>query len=198
MTKVLDDNLQQGEVAAANGKTLPETAITEKPATDKAEAGKTMADRRMSDRVSDRPSRKSSSIKNLQVGALCLRDDGRVLLITSRDTGRWIIPKGWTMRGRSRAAAAMREAWEEAGVKGKIEKRPIGRYRYDKILDDGTALPVEVRVFRVAVDRLLDSFPEAGQRRRRWFRPVRAAKRVAEPELQQLLLSLPKPGKPKR
>lgn len=143
------------------------------------------------------PSLKRLSLKNIQVGAICLRKDGRVLLITSRDTGRWIIPKGWTMRGRSRSAAALREAWEEAGVKGHVEKHPFGRYRYDKILDDGTPLPVEVRVFRVAVDKLADKFPEFGQRKRRWFRPVRAAKRVAEPELQQLLLSLPKPKKPK-
>lgn len=131
----------------------------------------------------------------IQVGALCLRGDGRVLLVTSRDTGRWIIPKGWTMHGRSRSDAALREAWEEAGVKGRVAKGSVGRYHYDKILRDGRAQPVEVRVFRVTVNKLAKSYPEVDQRKRRWFTPAAAAKRVAEPELQQLLRALPKPSK---
>lgn len=127
----------------------------------------------------------------LQVGALCLREDGNVLLITSRGSRRWIIPKGWTMQDRTHAAAALQEAWEEAGVQGEAAENPIGQYHYDKILKDGQALPIEVRVFRILVSNLSDAFREAGQRRRRWFSPLKAATLVAEPELQQILRSLP-------
>ena len=74
----------------------------------------------------------------LQVGALCLQaGTGKVLLVTSRGTGRWIIPKGWPMDGRSAGGAALREAWEEAGVRGQVEERPLGRYSYDKKLTRG-------------------------------------------------------------
>lgn len=129
--------------------------------------------------------------KGVQVGALCLDRNGQVLLITSRGTGRWIIPKGWTMRDRSHADAALQEAWEEAGVRGHVGPEVIGRYHYDKTLRDGTALPTEVQVFQVAVDDLADDYREAGQRRRHWFAPAEAAARVAEPELQALLRALP-------
>lgn len=75
---------------------------------------------------------------SLQVGALCLDPEtGRVLLITSRGTGRWVIPKGWPMEGHSLPGAAAREAWEEAGVEGRVVHEEIGRYAYDKEQDSG-------------------------------------------------------------
>ena len=128
----------------------------------------------------------------LQVGALCRdRANGKVLLVTSRGTGRWIIPKGWPMEDRSLAAAAMQEAWEEAGVSGDILADELGRYAYDKIQEDGSAIPVEVRVFTIWVETLADDFPEAGQRRRRWFAPAKAAALVDEKSLRKLLRALP-------
>ena len=130
----------------------------------------------------------------LQVGALCLNAEGRVLLITSRNTGRWVIPKGWPMAGRTHADSALQEAWEEAGVKGAVAETVIGTYHYAKMLRDGRSAAIAVAVYPVAVTALADDFPEAGQRRRRWFRPRKAAKRVAEPELQALLAALPDPG----
>ncbi|TMV51704.1 NUDIX hydrolase, partial [Thioclava sp. BHET1] len=69
--------------------------------------------------------------KRLQVAALCFRGGGaatEVLLITSRDTGRWVVPKGWPMRGLDAAGAARQEAWEEAGVMGRIAAEPVGRF----------------------------------------------------------------------
>ncbi len=123
----------------------------------------------------------------MQVGALCLDPaDGRVLLITSRGTGRWIIPKGWPMAGRTLADAALQEAWEEAGVQGETGPE-LGRYRYAKEQGQGFAVPVEVRVFPVHVSGLADDFPEAAQRTRRWFDPTEAAGLVAEPDLAGLL-----------
>lgn len=124
-----------------------------------------------------------------QFAALCWqpRKDGhRVLLITSRDTGRWVVPKGWPIPGLSPAASAMQEAGEEAGVEGKSGADCIGHYTYYKL--NGTrARFCAVAVFPVKVKRLAKDFPEKGQRRLKWFRPAKAAEQVAEPDLAALL-----------
>lgn len=126
----------------------------------------------------------------LQVGAVCCNPaTGEVLLITSRDTGRWIIPKGWPMAGRTLAQAALQEAWEEAGVRAATAEE-LGGYHYDKAQDEGFAIPVEVKVFLVPVDELDDHWPEQAQRSRRWFPPGKAAALVAEPELAALLTAM--------
>lgn len=127
-----------------------------------------------------------------QAAALCLDSTGEhLLLITSRDTGRWIIPKGWPMRKRSLPGTALREAWEEAGVEGKVGRKELGLYHYDKLRGQGFAIPVQVHVFGIAVAGLADRFPEAGQRTRRWFTPEEAAGLVAEEGLQALIVRLP-------
>lgn len=127
-----------------------------------------------------------------QYGALCFRREAKgavsILLITSRDTGRWVIPKGWPMAGKRAADCALREAFEEAGVEGRIAGGPIGVYAYDKVLARGVQ-PCIVSVFPVEVDRLRKDFPEKGQRERRWFTPKKAAARVDEPELKSLIRS---------
>ena len=132
--------------------------------------------------------------KLMQVAALCYRGKGNkkeVLMITSRDTGRWILPKGWPMRGTDSPGAALQEAWEEAGVRNSTAKsKPIGSYTYDKIGDSGLAVPVETFVYPVAVKDLADDFPEADERTRKWMRPEDAANLVQEPELQSLLRTL--------
>jgi 8-oxo-dGTP pyrophosphatase MutT (NUDIX family) len=144
------------------------------------------------------PRRRSSTLREspgtppaLQVGALCWRRNGegelRVLLITSRDTGRWVIPKGWPMRNRTDAEAAAREAFEEAGVTGVAATRSLGLYPYDKVLGKGRFVPCVVRVFALAVAGLAEDFPERGQRRIKWFPPDKAAKKVLEPELALLI-----------
>jgi 8-oxo-dGTP pyrophosphatase MutT (NUDIX family) len=129
-----------------------------------------------------------------QVAALCTRKPGgkrEVLLITSRDTGRWVLPKGWPMSDRSAADAALQEAWEEAGVReARIRPQPIGTYDYAKRLDDGGSIPVRVEVFLARVDKTARDFPEADQRKRRWVRPGEAAKMVDEPGLKALLRDL--------
>lgn len=125
-----------------------------------------------------------------QLAALCFRRRrGRteVLLVTSRDTGRWVLPKGWPMKGRGPAGAAAREAYEEAGVLGRVAEVPIGVYHYSKAMPDGSALTCRVEVFPLEVRHLLDDYPERRQRVRRWMSPARAADSVAEPELRALL-----------
>lgn len=130
----------------------------------------------------------------LQVGAIC-RDDGtgRVMLITSRGTGRWVIPKGWPMKGHSLPGAAAQEAWEEAGLRGRIEETELGRFTYRKDQDGGYSIPVEVHVFLMHVTGAARDFPEADQRNRRWFDPGEAADLVAEPGLGAMLRSLGQP-----
>ncbi|KAJ55995.1 NUDIX hydrolase [Actibacterium mucosum KCTC 23349] len=132
----------------------------------------------------------ASKSARTQFGALCYRGAGKkteILLITSRDSGRWVVPKGWPKGKEDPAANVSREAWEEAGVVGKLGKSLLGFYSYSKVMDDGKAMPCVVAVYPIQVDKLSDKFPEMGQRRRKWFPSKKAASRVAEPELARLL-----------
>ncbi|WP_025312193.1 NUDIX hydrolase [Roseicyclus elongatus] len=117
------------------------------------------------------------------------RDRVEVLLVSSRDTGRWIIPKGWPMDGMTPAAAAAQEAWEEAGVRGKTNGQCIGLYAYDKWLDEELSLPCIVAVFPVAVQKLDDEYPESEERKRKWLTPEKASHKVDEPELKAIIRS---------
>jgi 8-oxo-dGTP pyrophosphatase MutT (NUDIX family) len=129
----------------------------------------------------------------IQAAALCLREGrtGReVLMVTSRTTRRWVLPKGWPMKGRTLAGAALREAWEEAGVIGTVEDTPVGWYSYEKTRKDGPPLSCRVEVFRVAVTDLARDWPEARKRRREWMALEQAAGVVTEPQLQALLRRL--------
>lgn len=130
----------------------------------------------------------------LQVAALCLKGSGadtRVLMITSRGTGRWIIPKGWPITGKDGAQTALQEAWEEAGVsKGDVTGNPIGAFSYDKELKTGLPVPVQTFVYTIRDVELSDKYPEAHQRRRKWVSPRDAANMVREPELKNILRQL--------
>ncbi|MET1756635.1 DUF47 family protein [Novosphingobium sp. RD2P27] len=130
-----------------------------------------------------------------QIAALPYRvDDGtdgsiRVLLVTSRDTGRWVIPKGNTMSGTSAHAAAAIEAEEEAGVTGLICPTAIGSYRYRKRRRNGASLMIDVEVFPLVVREELPNWKEAHERERRWFSLSEAASNVNEPDLRDLIRS---------
>ena len=125
-----------------------------------------------------------------QVAALPLRlaKDGalEILLVTSRDTGRWIIPKGWTSKRIKDCKAAAREAREEAGVKGKILRDAIGTYRYIK-RELGAGALIEVQVFLLKVSKRCKRWPEKRERRRAWFDLEAAAIKVSDPELSTLI-----------
>ena len=129
----------------------------------------------------------------MQYGTLAWRLNGEgkeVLLITSRDTGRWVIPKGWPMKSRTPWEAAASEAFEEAGIKGQVDHHALGSYRYIKRLSRWRERLVEVQVFCLEVERELDDWPERTQRERAWFAPDAAAGRVAEPDLAELIRAL--------
>jgi 8-oxo-dGTP pyrophosphatase MutT (NUDIX family) len=128
-----------------------------------------------------------------QVAALCWRMRKNTLqfvLITSRDTGRWVIPKGWPVPGLAPSAAAAAEAWEEAGVLGRISDRPLGDYMYGKVTSPDLTIHCAVTVFPLRVAELKRNFPEAKERRRRWFDAEKAARLVAEPDLIDLLRTI--------
>ena len=92
-----------------------------------------------------------------------------VMLLTTRETRRWVVPKGWPMKGRKPAEVASQEAHEEAGLIGQIVgKRPLGNYHYEKRLAK-KAIICEVRVFLFRVERQTDEWPEKGSRECKWF-----------------------------
>ena len=124
-----------------------------------------------------------------QVAALCWRVvDGKlqILVLTSRETRRWILPKGWPMEGLGALETAREEAWEEGGVRLEEEGRLIGRYSYSKRMR-GVPLRTNVDVFAVRVTSVEDRFPEADERDRRWVTPLEASQMVDEPDLARLL-----------
>ena len=113
-----------------------------------------------------------------------------ILMVTSRETRRWIVPKGWREKKVTDRDQAGREAFEEAGVIGILSDKPIGSYRYDKRLKDGRVKALDVAVYSLEVTELLDDWPEMDERERRWMTPAQAAMAVQEGALAALLLSM--------
>ena len=127
----------------------------------------------------------------VQFAALPWRRDAagqvEVLLITSRETHRWVIPKGWPIKGMKSPKSAAQEAFEEAGLRGKVAKRPLGSYTYEKRLKNGRLQHVRVAVFALQVESEAEVYPEVGQREKLWLPIIEAARRVDEPERMVLL-----------
>ena len=135
--------------------------------------------------------KRSSRSKSRQVGALPWRiidGDRQVMMITSRETRRWVIPKGGRMAGKTDAEAAAIEAMEEAGVQGDIGSDPLGAFRYAKRLRSGGDRMYVVAVYPLRVLIQLGDWPEAAERERRWMSLDDAAASVDEPDLARLIL----------
>ena len=132
-------------------------------------------------------------IRSTQVGAVPIRrrttGEIEVLLVTSRETRRWVIPKGWPWPGVSDPEAAAAEAWEEAGVRGNVVVKQMGTFTYNK-RRDGDILTVDVVVYLLEVTEEEPAWPEMDERQRAWFTPAAAAQVVAEQELRALLHTL--------
>jgi len=139
----------------------------------------------MSDLTQGRPA------KRVQYAALPYRRGSdsqvEVLLITSRDTRRWVIPKGWPKTGKAPHLSAAHEAFEEAGVAGIIDEIAIGSYLYDKRLEQGETVACEVHVFALEVTQEHEAWPEQAERDVVWVAPNDAAEMVYEPLLRELL-----------
>jgi len=113
----------------------------------------------------------------------------RILLVTSRENRRWVIPKGNPAADATAHVSAALEAEEEAGVLGLVCPVPLGSYRYRKKRRNGASLMIDVDVFPLAVSSELDAWKEQGQRERRWFGLAEAAAAVDEPDLRDLIRS---------
>jgi 8-oxo-dGTP pyrophosphatase MutT (NUDIX family) len=127
-----------------------------------------------------------------QYGALPYRftetNSLEVLLVTTRETKRWIIPKGWPIKGLKSPKSAAREAYEEAGIRGTVGAKSIGSFSYEKRLDESKGIiPCEVRVFPMLVKRQLDTWPEANEREARWFEPAKALSAIKDKGLRELI-----------
>lgn len=118
----------------------------------------------------------------------------RVMLVTSRGKGRWIIPKGWPEKALEPHASAAKEAYEEAGILGTMGERPIGTYRCKKRLTSGETTVCKVKAYLLQVERQLRDWPEKGQRLKRWMAPAEAARLVSDAGLVRLLLKLEAPN----
>ncbi|WP_165185813.1 NUDIX hydrolase [Caulobacter soli] len=145
----------------------------------------------MSDTAGGKQAGKSGQ-RRRQVAALPWRaaagsTELEILLVSSRETRRWVIPKGWQMKGKPDHQAAAQEAYEEAGLDGRIVDKPIGDYPYLKRLKSGAARPVTVDVYPLQVTGEHATWPEKGQRTLQWMSPVEAALAVQEPELRDLI-----------
>jgi 8-oxo-dGTP pyrophosphatase MutT (NUDIX family) len=126
-----------------------------------------------------------------QVAALCWRTQSsglvEVLLITSLNSKRWIIPKGWPEDSASFAVSAAREAFEEAGVTGEIGDTPLGSYHYLKEKKDGSGMPCMVEIFGLKITGQAEDWPEKGTRELAWLSPEQASVRISEPGLRSIL-----------
>ena len=116
-----------------------------------------------------------------------------ILVVTTRRTRRWIIPKGWPIKGLRPPKAAAREAYEEAGVTGRIGVKPIGTFTYDKALDEaGVEATCEVKVYPLLVKRQAEVFPESEQRMLQWVDPARAIVLIKDAGLKKLVKAFAK------
>ncbi|MFK0204740.1 NUDIX hydrolase [Agrobacterium sp. NPDC090283] len=128
----------------------------------------------------------------LQAAAVCLRlrakaDEGEIALVASRTNGSWGIPKGHVEPGETSQQAAVREAFEEAGVEGSALEPVIGRFSYRK---EGRSLLYSVSVHLLHVHRIASSYPEKDERRIKWVPLTVAVSEVANPKLGLIIASV--------
>ena len=138
--------------------------------------------------------RKVPAARRVQYGAVAYRLSAgsrpQFMLVTSRETRRWIIPKGWPKKGKSPHHSAAREAFEEAGVVGAVGRRSVGSFSYEKRLKNGGAVVCEVRVIPLQVRRQNKQWPEKRERIVKWLSASQAAEKVKEPKLSAIILRL--------
>ena len=134
--------------------------------------------------------RSADEAPKLQFAVLPWRRTDRleIMLVSSRETVRWVLPKGWPMKGLKPHKTAAREALEEAGILGKVAKTSLGDYSYAKRLEDGSVQMCRVEVFALEVEQERNSWPEKDERTRKWFAVADAAEAVEESELREAIL----------
>lgn len=142
----------------------------------------------------DRRARAGVGVAALQYGVLPWRLDRageiRILLVTSRQNGQWIVPKGWPVAGRAPHMSAALDAFEEAGVIGDTYPRPVADYHYLKENDAASFQRCRVMLFSLNVRGTLTNWPERGERTRRWFALGDAADMIEERDLVRVMATL--------
>ena len=111
----------------------------------------------------------------------------RILLVTSRRRGRWILPKGWPKKGLSLADTAVLEAREEAGVVGIAHAEPVGSYKYEKRMEAGYRVWCHVFVYPILVQAHLVDWPERALRTVKWVSVDKAATLLDDDDLADLV-----------
>jgi len=140
--------------------------------------------------------------KARQIAALPWRlaaDGGlEILLVTSRTSKHWLLPKGWPIPGKSGLESALQEAFEEAGIQAKGPDSPLGRYAFVKVLHDETELACTMSVYAVGQVAELPEWPEKEQRERMWFTQAEAASIAFDLNLSRFLATIAYDKKRKR
>jgi len=134
--------------------------------------------------------RAASRVPVVQYGALPWRrtpDGLQILLITTRNTRRWIVPKGWPEAGRSPQECAAQEAFEEAGVSGAVAKEAIGVFNYKKQLKSGQMINCQIRIYAMEVSAVAAGWPEKNARRTKWCQLAEALTLVDDPGLRRII-----------
>lgn len=135
-------------------------------------------------------SRTASSMPVVQYGALPWRrmpDGLQVLLVTTRNTRRWIVPKGWPEDGRTPQECAALEAYEEAGVTGALTEEAIGVFSHKKQLKSGQVVTCRIRVYGMEVSDTAGDWPEKGAREAKWCQVAEALMLVDDPGLRRMI-----------
>ncbi len=126
----------------------------------------------------------NESMARISQAAVVAVRKGRVCLITSSSGKRWLVPKGNLQTGCDLRETAAREAWEEAGLVGRVKPRPLGVYEFVKL-----GKLHEVVVYRMRVREAKRNWPERDKRRRRWLRPGKAAERITHAALREIVVA---------
>lgn len=132
-----------------------------------------------------------SKEKAAQYAALPVRKNAQgnlqVCLITSRGTGKWLIPKGWPKKKLQPFETAAEEAREEAGLLGEVGQAAVGSFKYSKKLHLLASMHCQIDVYPLLVEQELENWPEESQRERRWFDQLDAAEAVSDGDLARII-----------
>ena len=108
--------------------------------------------------------------------------DNRLVLITSRKSERWIIPKGYVEKGLSPSESAAKEAYEEAGLIGVVHHKEAGQYRYRKF-----GKSFSVQVYPLFIETMLDEWDDMHDRRRKLVTPAEAIEMLCHDDLKRII-----------